>query len=103
MPDPGALGPYIAILAMAAATYLCRVSGVVMMGFIPLTPAVRRGLRALPGSIIVATVLPVIDRLGLSAGIALVAGLFTMILVRSELLTLLVGMGVVAALRAAGL
>lgn len=100
--EPGALGPYLAILAMGVATYLCRVSGVVLMGFVPLTPAVRRGLRALPGSIIAATVLPVIERLGIAAGAALVAGLLTMIVVRNELLTLLVGMGVVAGLRALG-
>jgi uncharacterized membrane protein len=103
MPDPGTLGPYLAILAMALATYLCRVSGVVLMGFLPLTPAVRRGLAALPGSIIVATVLPVVERLGISAGIALVAAIACMALFRNQLLTLVVGMGVVALARAAGL
>ena len=45
LPDPGAWGPYLAILAMALATYLCRISGVVLMGFVPLTPRVRRGLQ----------------------------------------------------------
>ncbi len=56
LPELGPWGPYIAILAMALATYLCRISGVVLMGFIPLTPQVRRGLAALPGSIVFATV-----------------------------------------------
>lgn len=102
MPDPGSFGPYLAIVAMAAATYLCRISGVVLMGYVPLTPPVRRGLKALPGSIIAATVLPVVERLGIAAGAALAAGLLTMIVLRNELLALLVGMGVVAALRAIG-
>lgn len=103
MPDPGAWGAYIAILAMAVATYLCRISGVVLMGFIPLTPRVRRGLAALPGSIIFATVLPLVDRLGLAAGLALAAAVLSMVLRRSELLALLVGMATVSLARALGL
>lgn len=103
LPDPGAWGAFAAILAMALATYLCRVSGVVLMGFIPLTPRVRRGLAALPGSIVVATVLPLIERLGLAAGLALLAAVASMVLRRSELLALVVGMSVVAAARAFGL
>lgn len=103
LPDPGSWGAMLAILAMALATYLCRISGVVLMGFIPLTPHVRRGLAALPGSIIAATVLPLIERLGLAAAIALLAAIGSMVLRRSELLALLVGMGVIAGLRALGL
>jgi uncharacterized membrane protein len=103
LPDPGAWGPYLAILAMALATYLCRISGVVLMGFVPLTPRVRRGLAALPGSIVFATVLPLIERLGLAAGLALVAAILSMVLRRSELLALLVGMATVSLARAFGL
>lgn len=103
LPDLSVWGPYIAIAAMALATYLCRISGVVLMSFIPLTPHVRRGLAALPGSIVVATVLPLIERLGLAAGLALVAAMVSMLLRRSELLALLVGMAVVSAARALGL
>jgi uncharacterized membrane protein len=102
LPEPGNWGPYLAILAMAVATYLCRISGVVLMGFIPLTPRVRRGLAALPGSIVVATVLPLIERLGFAAGLALLAAIASMAIRRSELLALLVGMGVVSLMRAAG-
>lgn len=102
LPDPGTWGPVLAILAMALATYLCRISGVVLMGFIPLTPHVRRGLAALPGCIIAATVLPLIERLGLAAAIALLAAIGSMVLRRSELLALVVGMSVIAGLRALG-
>jgi uncharacterized membrane protein len=103
LPDLSVWGPYIAIAAMALATYLCRISGVVLMGFIPLTPRVRRGLAALPGSIIFATVLPLVDRLGLAAGLALAAAVLSMVLRRSELLALLVGMATVSLARALGL
>jgi len=102
LPDPGAWGAIIAITAMAAATYLCRISGVVLMSFIPLTPRVRRGLAALPGSIVVATVLPLIERLGLAAGLALLAAIASMVIRRSELLALVTGMVVVSLMRAAG-
>ncbi|KFC74211.1 hypothetical protein FG93_01312 [Bosea sp. LC85] len=96
-------GAWAAIAAMAIATYLCRISGVVLMGFIPLTPHVRRGLAALPGSIVVATVLPLVERLGLAAALALLAAVGSMVLRRSELLALVVGMTVVSLARAFGL
>ena len=102
LPEPGAWSAYLAIAAMALATYLCRISGVALMSIIPLTPHVRRGLAALPGSIVVATVLPLIERLGWAAALALLAAVGTMILRRSELLALLVGMVAISGLRALG-
>ena len=61
LPDPGAWGAYAAILAMALATYLCRISGVALMSVIPLTTPVRPGMAALTGPIVAATVPPLID------------------------------------------
>ncbi|WP_053081977.1 AzlD family protein [Methylobacterium aquaticum] len=99
----GPAGPWIAILALALVTYLCRASGVVLMSRVRLTPRVERGLRALPGSIVVATALPT----GLSAGLPGLLGLVTaagvMALTRFELAAVLAGMGVVALGRALGL
>ena len=95
-------GAIIAITAMAAATYLCRISGVALMSIIPLTPHVRRGLAALPGSIVVATVLPLIERLGLAAGLALLAAVAAMAVSRSELVALLTGMAAISAARFLG-
>ena len=100
--DLGGWGAILAILAMGLASYLCRISGVALMGYVPLTPAVRRGLVALPGSIVVATVLPLIERLGLAAGVALAAAMATMAIRRSELLALVMGMATIAAARALG-
>jgi uncharacterized membrane protein len=99
----GPAGPWIAILALALVTYLCRASGVVLMSRVRLTPRVERGLRALPGSIVVATALPT----GLSAGLpgllGLVAAAAVMAFTRFELAAVLAGLGVVAAGRALGL
>lgn len=102
VPDSVLWGALAAIGAMALATYLCRISGVVLMGFIPLTPHVRRGLAALPGSIVVATVLPLIERLGFAAALALLVAIGSMVLRRSELIALVVGMSAISALRAFG-
>lgn len=99
----GPAGPWIAILALALVTYICRASGVVLMSRVRLTPRVERGLRALPGSIVVATALPT----GLSAGLPGLLGLVTaagvMALTRFELAAVLAGMGVVAVGRLVGL
>jgi uncharacterized membrane protein len=99
----GAAGPYLAILAMAVATYLCRASGVVLMSRVRLTPRVTRALRALPGSIVVATVAPLALQSGLPAMAGVAVALATMLALRSELAALVAGLGLVAGLRALGL
>jgi uncharacterized membrane protein len=99
----GPAGPYFAILAMALATYLCRASGVVLMSRIRLTPRVTRALRALPGSIVVATVAPLAAQAGAPAVAGVLVALATMIAVRWELAALFAGLATVAVLRAAGL
>jgi uncharacterized membrane protein len=99
----GPAGPYAAILAMAIATYLCRASGVVLMSRVRLTPRVTRALRALPGSIVVATVAPLAAQAGAPALAGVLAALVTMIVVRWELAALIAGLGTVALLRAMGM
>lgn len=96
-------GVVLAILAMALATYLCRISGHFMMHLIPLTPPLRRALAALPGSIVAATVIPIIERLGPAAGLAVGAALLAMLVRRNEVLALVAGLAVAIAARASGL
>lgn len=96
-------GSLAAILAMALASYLCRVLGVILMAHVPLTTPVRRGLAALPGSIIVAIIAPLVVRGGPAALAALGAALVSMLIRRNELLALAVGLTVVTILRALGL
>jgi uncharacterized membrane protein len=96
-------GVVSAIVLMTVVTYLCRVSGVVLMNVIPLTPAVKRALAALPGSIIAASVLPIIERSGPAAGLALIAALAAMLIRRNEVFALAAGLAVAATARAWGL
>ena len=98
----GSAGPYLAIAVMAVATYLCRAAGVVHMSRVRLTPAVERALRALPGSIVVATVLPIIIKAGAAAILGLAVALVAMSVARNELLALLAGLLAVSAARALG-
>lgn len=98
----GPAGPYLAICAMAAATYLCRASGVVLMSRVRVTPRIERGLRALPGSIVVATVLPIALASGPPALLGITAAIAAMAATRSELAALAAGLAAVAAARAAG-
>ena len=95
MNEPLAYGPVIAILAMAAATYLTRISGYWLMGHIPMTRRVRRSLEVLPGAIMAATVVPIVAKVGPVALIAVVVALGSMILKRNEFIA--AGLGLVAA------
>lgn len=94
------LGPALAITAMVLATYICRISGVLLMSRVRLTPGVERALRALPGSIVVATVLPIALASGPEALVAVTAGIATAYLTRNDLAALVAGLAVAAALRA---
>lgn len=98
----GPWGATIAIVAMTVATFLCRIAGAVVMSKVAITPRVERGLRALPGSIIMATILPIVLDKGITAAIAVGATIITMLLARTELVALAVGLGTIALIRAAG-
>ncbi|WP_404289944.1 AzlD family protein [Microvirga sp. RSM25] len=95
-------GPVLAIAAMTLVTFLCRIAGVVVMSRVRLTPRIERGLRALPGSIILATILPVVIDNGLPASIALTAAIVAMVVTRIDIVGLLVGLGTLSIIRAFG-
>ncbi len=101
--DFGGWGPYAAVLAMAAATYPMRAAGYWLMGRVPLTPRVRRVLEALPGAVVMATVVPLLAREGIPAIAAIVAALGVSFIKRNEFLALFTGVVAGAAARAAGL
>jgi uncharacterized membrane protein len=98
----GPWGAALAILAMAIATYLCRASGIVLMSRVRITPRVERALQALPGSIVVATILPIGLEGGLPAVLALAAAIFAMSLLRWELAALTAGLATITLVRALG-
>lgn len=96
-------GGYVAILLMTAATYLCRASGVIFMSRVRIGPRLARALRALPGSIVVGTVLPVAAQSGAPAFIGVAAAVAVMATTRIEVLAMAAGLAGVAAARALGL
>lgn len=100
------LAPYaavIAIAAMSAATHLMRLGGYWLMGHVPITPRVRRMLEALPGSVVMALVLPVVVKVGAAAWLAVGAVMVSMLLRRNEFLAVGVGLAAAALARAYGL
>jgi uncharacterized membrane protein len=101
--EPADLGAFAALLAMAGATYLMRVSGFWLMGRIPLTPRVRRMLDALPGSIVAAIVVPIVVKTGFAAALGIAVAVALMTLRRNEFLAVFGALGIVALARAAGL
>ncbi len=96
----GPWGAALAIAGMAVVTFLCRIAGVLIMSRVRITPRVERGLRALPGSIILATILPVVIDTGWPAFLALAATIVTMALTRIDLLSLAAGLGTLSVIRA---
>ena len=97
------IGVAAAIVAMAGATYLTRISGFWLMAHVPLTARLRRMLEALPGAVVAATVLPIVMKSGMPAALAVAAALVAMIVRRNEFLAIAVGVAATAAARAAGL
>lgn len=88
---------------LALITYLCRIGGFVMMRHVPFTPAVRRGLEALPGSVMAAVIVPGVMIAGLPGLIGVSGALLTMYLTKRDIAAMVIGCAAVAAARALGL
>ena len=93
----------LAIVVMAVVAFLMRAGGYWMMAHVPLTPRVRRILEALPGSIVVAIVAPIVVRGGPVAALAVFTAAVVMILRRNELLAVIAGIVVACISRGAGI
>jgi len=98
--DLGIFGTWTAIAAMAAVTYAISAGGFWLMGYVPLTRRVRSILNALPGSIVVAVILPHAVGGGTAAAVAVLTSLVVMALRRNDLLAVVCGMGAAAFVRA---
>ena len=96
-------GVLAAIATMAVATYAMRAGGFWMMHHVPPSARLRRMLEALPGSVIVATVLPIVARDGITAMLAIAAAVAVMLVARRDILAVFAGMAVAASARALGL
>jgi uncharacterized membrane protein len=91
---------WLVIVAMTAVNYAIRSGGFILMGYVPLTPRVRAILNALPGAVVMASVLPLMVRGGLPAWAAVLVALGIMAWRRNDLLAVVCGMGAAALIRA---
>ncbi len=96
-------GDIVVIAVMTIVTYACRISGVIIMQVVPVTPRVERALKALPGSIIAASIVPIAMKAGPGAVAALGVAMAMMAWRRNDLLALATGLAFIIAWRAAGL
>ncbi len=88
------------ILVMTVAAALCRLAGYGFMRFVPLTPRVEAGLKAVPLAVMIGIMGPPMVRGGVPELVGLVATVAAVRFGFNDLLALLAGMGAVAALRA---
>lgn len=92
----------IAFAVMTAVTVASRLGGYWLMGYVAITPRVRRMLDALPGSIIVAAALPVAVNGGPVVVFAILAAMAVTIIRRNDFIAVITGMVVAALARAIG-
>ena len=92
----------IALAVMTAVTVALRIGGYWLMGYVNVTPRVRRMLDALPGSIIVAAALPVAVNGGAVVMFAITAAMVVTIIRRNDFIAVITGMTVAALARAIG-
>ncbi|WP_375571281.1 AzlD domain-containing protein [Ahrensia marina] len=84
-------GAWLAIGAMVVMTLLAKMMGFWVLGRVPLTPRLRRGLEALPGGVILATIVPITLESG-PAGL-LGIGVATLVMAATKKDWLAVGLG----------
>jgi len=98
--DLGAAGVWLIILAMAIVTYAMRAGGFLLMGYVPMTARVRAFLQALPGAVVVAIILPIAVHGGAAAAAAVIVALVIMAWRKNDLIAVVCGVAVAAAMRA---
>ena len=91
------------LLTMAAASFLCRASGFWLMQFVPVTPRVQAALNATPLAVMVGIVAPAAARGNIPEIAGLGAVFIAVRLNADDVLAAIVGVAVLAGLRAAGL
>ena len=97
--DLGAWGVWLVIAAMAVVTYLTRIGGFIIMGYVPLTRRVHAFLQALPGAVVAAIVLPIAVHGGISATLAVAVALVVMAWRKNDLVAVVCGVAAAALAR----
>ena len=95
--DPQTL---IVILVMTVAAAFCRLAGYSFMRFIPMTPRIEAGLKAIPLAVMIGIIGPPVLRGGIPEIAGLAATIVAVQLRGNDLVAILCGMGAVAAARA---
>lgn len=97
------LNTFLAILAMAVATMLTRVSGVFLLRYLSIGEQTREALDAIPPAVLMAVIAPTALATGIAETIACAVTATAAALRLPLLACIAIGVGAVAALRAAGL
>ena len=93
---------WLALAAMAVASYACRLAGYVLMGYVPVTPRVEAALKAVPLGVMIGIVTPAVAAGRPPELIALLVVGVVMKLTRSDVVAALVGAATVGICRALG-
>ena len=89
----------LALAGMALASFACRISGFLLMGYVTITPRVGAALKAIPLSVMVGIVTPAATSGQLPELLALLAVGVVMKLVRNDLAAAVAGAATVAVAR----
>ncbi|MDP1567228.1 MAG: AzlD domain-containing protein [Polaromonas sp.] len=89
----------LALLGMALASFACRISGFLLMGYVRITPRVEAALKAIPISVMVGIVTPAATAGKLPELMGLLAVGLAMKLVRNDLVAAVAGAATVAVAR----
>jgi len=89
----------LALAGMALASFACRISGFLLMGYVTITPRVEAALKAIPLSVMVGIVTPAATSGKLPELLALLAVGVVMKLVRNDLAAAVAGAATVAGAR----
>lgn len=93
-------GAWLAISVMVVMTLIAKMMGFWVLGRVPLTPRVRRGLEALPGGVILATVVPITLESGPAGLLGIGVATLVMVVTKRDWLAIGLGLASVAGYRA---
>lgn len=93
-------GAWLAIGMMVIMTLLAKTMGFWILGRVPLTARVRRGLEALPGGVILATIVPITLDSGTAGLLGISVATAVMALTKKDWLAVALGLAAVAGYRA---
>ncbi|MFI5446512.1 AzlD family protein [Polaromonas sp. UC242_47] len=89
----------LALVGMALASFACRISGFLLMAYVPITPRVEAALKAIPLAVMVGIVTPAATSGKLPEALALLAVGLVMKLVRNDLAAAVAGAATVGLVR----